>query len=169
MPHYSYNPHQTLIPDTRWKDLDGFESIEDKEWRIKNVVPLLTPSLREWYTEKITKTMMDDKLEKELKMTRGDIKMKMTDEQLHKKILDEIHETYKAKNKDYGNSFGKQYEEFGLLSSIIRITDKYERLKQLYKNNEANVKDESIEDTLLDMANYAIMTVMEMKKEREGR
>lgn len=168
MPHYLYNPHQTLIPDTRWKDIDGFESIEDKEW-IKNVVPLLTPSLREWYTEKITKNIMDDELEKKLKMTIGDIKMKMTDEQLHKKILDEIHETYKAKNKDYGNSFSKQYEEFGLLSSIIRITDKYERLKQLYKNNEANVKDESIEDTLLDMANYAIMTVMEMKKEKEGK
>ena len=160
MPHYSYDPYQTLIPDTRWKD------IKDKAW-IQNVVPLLTPSLREWYTEKITKTMMDDELEKKLKMTIGDIKM--TDEQLHKKILDEIHETYKAKNKDYGNSFGKQYEEFGLLSSIIRITDKYERLKQLYKNNEANVKDESIEDTLLDMANYAIMTVMEMKKEKEGK
>lgn len=83
--------------------------------------------------------------------------------ELHKYILKQIHDTYKRKNADYGNSFGEQFSEYGLLSATIRLDDKMRRLKQLLKN-EAQVKDESIEDTLLDLANYSIMTVMEMRK-----
>ena len=85
---------------------------------------------------------------------------------LHKKILDEIYDTYKRKNADYGNSFGEQFIEYGLLSAVIRLDDKMRRLKQLLKN-EAQVKDESIRDTLLDLANYAIMTIMELDKKNE--
>jgi hypothetical protein len=81
----------------------------------------------------------------------------------HRKIIEEIHETFKIKNADYGNSFGEQYEEYGILSAVIRLDDKMRRLKQLMKQ-EAQVKDESIEDTLLDLANYSIMTVMELRK-----
>lgn len=83
--------------------------------------------------------------------------------ELHKNILDEIHDTYIRKNADYGNSFGEQYQEYGLLSALIRLDDKMRRLKQLNKQ-EALVKDESIRDTVLDLANYAIMTVMELDK-----
>jgi hypothetical protein len=82
---------------------------------------------------------------------------------LHKQILDEMHDTYKRKNADYGNSFEEQYKEYGLLSCNIRLDDKMRRLKQLSKN-EAQVKDESVRDTLMDLANYAIMTVMELDK-----
>jgi len=85
---------------------------------------------------------------------------------LHRKILDEIHDTYKRKNADYGNSFEEQFKEYGLLSSQIRLDDKMRRLKQLVKEK-AQVKDESIRDTLLDLANYAIMTVMELDKRNE--
>lgn len=86
--------------------------------------------------------------------------------ELHKKILNEIHDTYKRKNADYGNSFGEQFIEYGLLSAVIRLDDKMRRLKQLLKN-EAQVKDESVRDTLLDLANYAIMTIMELDKKNE--
>ena len=86
--------------------------------------------------------------------------------ELHRKILNEIHDTYKRKNADYGNSFGEQFNEYGLLSAVIRLDDKMRRLKQLLKN-EAQVKDESIRDTLLDLANYAIMTIMELDKKNE--
>lgn len=79
----------------------------------------------------------------------------------HRKVIEEIHETFKIKNADYGNSFGEQYEEYGILSAVIRLDDKMRRLKQLMKQ-EAQVKDESIRDTVLDLANYAIMTVMEL-------
>lgn len=82
----------------------------------------------------------------------------------HKQLIEEIHNTYKIKNADYGNSFGDQFEEHGLLSAVIRLDDKMRRLKTLSKQ-EAQVKDESIRDTVLDLANYAIMTVMELDKQ----
>jgi Nucleotide modification associated domain 1 len=81
----------------------------------------------------------------------------------HKKILNEIHDIYKRKNADYGNSFSEQFNEYGLLSAVIRLDDKMRRLKQLIKH-EAQVKDESMEDTILDLASYAILTLMELRK-----
>lgn len=71
----------------------------------------------------------------------------------------EMKAIFARKNKDYGNSFDKSLDEDGLLVSKIRLGDKYNRFGQLIKH-EALVKDESIRDTLIDMANYAIMTVM---------
>lgn len=90
----------------------------------------------------------------------------MSNVKQHKKICKELNDTYERKNTDYGDSFSKQFEEYGITSSVIRIEDKFLRLKQLSKN-EALVKDETIEDTLLDMANYAIMTVMELRDVEE--
>jgi hypothetical protein len=82
--------------------------------------------------------------------------------QLHKELLDNQHKMYLAKNADYGGSFTKLYDEFGLTSPIIKLSDKLERVKTLAKQ-EAQVKDESIIDTLMDMANYAVMTVIELQ------
>lgn len=81
-------------------------------------------------------------------------------------IFREMLETYKAKNADYGDSFSKSYQEFGLTAPVVRISDKVERLKALSKAD-AKVKDESIRDTLIDLANYAIMTAVEMENEDE--
>lgn len=73
--------------------------------------------------------------------------------------------TYEAKNHDYGNAFGKSVEEFGLVAAAVRMNDKMERIKSLIKlqSGEQRVKDESLEDTLLDLANYAVMTLVELK------
>jgi hypothetical protein len=68
-------------------------------------------------------------------------------------------ETYVRKNHDYGNSFDKSLDKFGLVASVVRIGDKMNRIESLVQKK-AMVQDESIRDTLLDMANYAIMTVM---------
>lgn len=76
-----------------------------------------------------------------------------------KRITDQMRYLYSIKNKDYGNSFDKSLNEDGLIASKVRIGDKYRRFGQLI-DNDAKVKDESIRDTLIDMANYAIMTVM---------
>ena len=43
----------------------------------------------------------------------------------------------------------------------IRLEDKLQRVKNLVRNGGAAVNDESIDDTLLDLANYAIMTLIE--------
>lgn len=89
----------------------------------------------------------------------------MTTEQMNykiqefKNITQEMLETYSRKNIDYDDAFTKSLEEDGLLVAKIRLGDKYKRFSALIKQ-ENLVKDENIEDTLLDMASYAIMTVM---------
>ena len=83
----------------------------------------------------------------------------MEKEQLFKAITDNMLETFIKKNHDYGNSFDKQMDEFGMTAAIIRLSDKLNRLKVLSKDD-ALVKDESIQDTLLDLANYSILTAM---------
>lgn len=83
-------------------------------------------------------------------------------------IFDEMLGTYKAKNADYGDSFSKSYKEFGLIAPVVRMSDKLERLKTLSKAD-PQVKDESKRDTLIDLANYAIMTVIEMDIETNDK
>ena len=82
-------------------------------------------------------------------------------------LMREILKTYRDKNADYGDSFSKSYKEFGLVAPVVRMSDKMERIKALSKDD-AKVKDESIKDTLIDLANYAIMTVIELE-ENEGK
>lgn len=79
-------------------------------------------------------------------------------------LMREMLKTYRDKNADYGDSFSKSYQEFGLTAPVVRMSDKMERLKSLSKA-EARVKDESIRDTLVDLANYAMMTVIELDEE----
>lgn len=78
-----------------------------------------------------------------------------------KQIANGLTELYERKNADYGNSFSKTFEEFGMTSTIVRLSDKLERLKTLSKQ-EAKVKDESIQDTVMDIAVYAMLTLMEL-------
>jgi hypothetical protein len=73
-------------------------------------------------------------------------------------ICDEIKETLIKKNRDYGDSFSKLYQEYGDLSVVIRLSDKLERYKNLISNDNL-VKDESKEDTLKDTAGYSILTL----------
>ena len=84
--------------------------------------------------------------------------------EIHKNICDSLNDLYKKKNQDYGDSFSKSYKEYGLTMSCIRLEDKLNRLKSLNKNENAQVKDESIQDTLMDLANYSIMTLIELTK-----
>lgn len=87
----------------------------------------------------------------------------------HKEICNQLNKIYETKNHDYGNSFGETYEKLGIISAITRISDKYNRICSLATKSaeERQVKDESIRDTLLDLANYCMMTIIEMDNERE--
>lgn len=83
------------------------------------------------------------------------------------KLAQECVELYAKKNADYGNAFDDNMDKFGDVVATIRIGDKYSRLEQLTKrNNEANVKDESIDDTLIDLACYAIMTLSYRRRKK---
>lgn len=76
---------------------------------------------------------------------------------------------YDAKNRDYGDSFGKSFQEWGMPMACIRLTDKLNRLCALTKSGEQRVQDEKIEDTLRDLANYSIMTLIELERRKRAQ
>lgn len=78
-------------------------------------------------------------------------------------VVNELFELHVAKNSDYRDSFNDLLHEFGLITVVIILQDKMNRLKTIAKNGgEYSVKDETIRDTLMDLANYAIMALMKL-------
>jgi hypothetical protein len=83
---------------------------------------------------------------------------------IHKKICEELNAIYEIKNERYNDSFGDSFKEYGLLNTRIRLDDKMKRFKSLSTNKKLdNQSDETIEDTLKDLANYCIMTIIELR------
>jgi hypothetical protein len=81
----------------------------------------------------------------------------------HKVICAELGLIYEKKNQTYGDAFGKTFKELGPISAVTRMTDKMNRIVSLVKGQENLVADESLIDTLRDLANYCIMTIIEME------
>lgn len=100
---------------------------------------------------------------------RPDVEGMTENQARHMVLLYGLNEMYAKKNSDYGNSTTQSYKEFGLLSYIVRITDKLNRIKALATGKAQNVVGESIQDSFLDMANYSVMAVMDMQDEERGR
>lgn len=93
----------------------------------------------------------------------------MNDVQRFGRIQVELCDTFKSKNADYGNSFSQLYQEFGdngIITAAVQISHKYHRFMNLAKGTPTKV-NESLRDTLLDLANYCILTVMELDKAKE--
>lgn len=89
-------------------------------------------------------------------------------------ILDRMREIHAAKSHDYagGTEFGNFNEAervgvSGSLGAFIRLQDKYTRCCNLLNGTKARVKEETIEDTLIDLANYAIIVLCLRKQERD--
>lgn len=73
-------------------------------------------------------------------------------------------EVFKRKNHDYGNSFEKSLDTFGLVAGIVRMNDKFERLVSLNDpSKDAQIASESLTDTLEDLSNYAAMAACWLK------
>ena len=68
------------------------------------------------------------------------------------------------KNLAYGDSFSKSLDEDGLLVLKIRLGDKFNRISSLIKRDELKENDESLEDTLLDLAGYSILGLKYLKE-----
>lgn len=83
-----------------------------------------------------------------------------------KEIANSLGELYEQKNKCYNNSFGDTYKKLGIISAVTRISDKYNRLCNLATNPDIDNLGESIEDTLKDLASYAIMTLIELDNKK---
>lgn len=88
------------------------------------------------------------------------------DEVLFKEITELMLHTYIKKNRDYGGAFERGMERDGIISALTRMYDKLDRLHSL-KDKDPEVVEETVEDTLMDLANYAIMTRICLTKFRQ--
>jgi hypothetical protein len=75
-------------------------------------------------------------------------------------IQKNAYELFIKKNIDYGNAF----IEFGIIGVLTRIEDKIKRCLSITNNGIYLINDESLQDTLLDLHNYAAMAIMLIKK-----
>lgn len=83
---------------------------------------------------------------------------------LYADICKHLIDLFEHKNVIYGDSFHWSFKEYGLLMSCVGVQGKLNRLKQPSRE-EPKVKNEVIKETLMDIANYAIMTIIELEKE----
>lgn len=84
--------------------------------------------------------------------------------QMHEEVCKYLHNLYIEKNHDYGDSVHDTFNKFGMDSFTVRMYDKLNRIYALTRPDTSNkVADEKIEDTLLDLANYAILAYIELK------
>ena len=73
-----------------------------------------------------------------------------------RELCENMADIYEAKNRNYGDSFTKLCNELGPIAGLVPLHNKLDRLTTLVKGDSCN-NFESVEDTLLDLANYAIM------------
>ena len=91
----------------------------------------------------------------------------MTDnEKRFRQKVEKLAKVYVAKNKDYGDSFSQSLDKYGIIASLVRMGDKMNRIDSLYDKPTTEV-DESLVDSLEDLANYAIMTAMWLEKQAD--
>lgn len=79
-------------------------------------------------------------------------------------ISDSLARLYAKKNHDYGNAFAESYNIFGHMYLISRLHDKISRLININTKGGPEIMSESGRDTLMDIACYAIMGLMELDK-----
>ena len=86
-------------------------------------------------------------------------------------VLKKMALIHQAKNTDYGNSFELAAKMLGrpvVEVLLSRMTDKLARACNLVsRNGNAAVKDESLSDTLVDLANYAVLAVVALQKDNQ--
>ena len=86
---------------------------------------------------------------------------------VHLEICVGLNELYKIKSHDYGDSF-THTRELIPNAILVRLHDKLNRLDTLLLKGNQKVKDESIDDTLRDLANYALMELVEREFEKQS-
>ena len=79
----------------------------------------------------------------------------------HLEIVQLLHKTWVEKNERYGDSFSEVYRELGDISALTQVLHKVNRLKTLAVDDDVDSGGESLDDTLLDLANYCVMWLME--------
>lgn len=97
---------------------------------------------------------------------------------LHAEYCERMKAISRAKNADYTSGAAiddafanfRQVEHLGICSAevgfLARMTDKMSRINSFVKKGVLSVKDESIEDTLLDLANYSMLMAAFIKEKK---
>lgn len=83
-----------------------------------------------------------------------------------REIVNAMADLYEKKNSNYGDSFGKLFHDLGPTSGLVPLHNKLDRLTSLIAKSDKN-NFESVEDTLKDLACYAIMNLIETEIEKE--
>ncbi len=102
-----------------------------------------------------------------LKQTGG-IVYKLRNEQEYTKLMFENRTIYLDKNRKYGDAFTDTIKKYGYISAITRMNDKFNRIEQFTLNGFKD-EEEGLRDSLMDLANYCYMYVMEIDREKEGK
>lgn len=85
--------------------------------------------------------------------------------ELFHKIVNRMANLYVKKNENYGNSFSKLYADLGPIAGLVPLHNKLDRLTNLVRGGQNNF--ESIEDTLIDLANYSVMNLIEYYEQHQ--
>lgn len=84
-----------------------------------------------------------------------------------KDYTNHLAETLQEKNDDYGDSFTKSVDKFGIIAAVVRLEDKFNRLENLTANGDKEkVKDESLADTALDISGYGLLLYKYLKEHK---
>ena len=79
-------------------------------------------------------------------------------QRLFKGLCDEMSQLHEVKDADYNGAYEESLDEFGLIHAAAMLKHKVNRFKNIVETKKINVSGESMKDTLLDLASYAIMT-----------
>ena len=137
---------RSLDGSCSWDDLSD-ENTEDCYWFLVNEGLIGKPEQPEI---NFVKTERKDEVEP------------TNDAAKHMELCKYLNNLYATKNKKYGDSFSITVQKYGIIAALTRLSDKWQRFETLILTKDPGTPDESIRDTLLDMANYCIMTVMEL-------
>ena len=81
-------------------------------------------------------------------------------------IVGKMTTLYAKKNHDYGNSFDEGCDKIGVGYPLGRLLDKMNRLIACMGKEDEMQVNESIEDTLTDLACYSVMTLSYLKRKK---
>lgn len=140
------------------KSIDGVEKSTDVSG-IKDVLDVLL-ELEEGYYNVVNSSATQEKkidtVKRFSKETFGDIYASIAN--LNPDGVKSLAETLSAKNADYGNSFDRGIELYGATGMTLRISDKVHRMQTLMRSANTPRVDESLQDTLVDILGYLVLT-----------
>lgn len=84
-----------------------------------------------------------------------------------KELMDNLLDLYRKKNSDYGNSFVDTVEKLGFAYALGTLNVKVDRAISVFRKGDYEIEDESIRDTLMDLANYSMMTLIEIDMQKD--